>query len=539
MYALFLSDAVDRVLSNPSASHCWLNLASVTHACRVAVCDESLIQQVFEVLESTLQNAGLPGFYLALYKDFATKSEPGCGPHLAKASALLPTILPLDLDRMAAYFNFAWQSALGRSGERSEFLNALHTHGLPALAAFMGKMVAASQPAAPTLTHRPISAVRKVAVLTPYLLSSRSTPSMMALEQAQLGCQNGMKVGLFSCQESLIPDFEKLLGNGTGMSGDSYQLAPQIQALGLDLTVAVSDPRFSLLRRSIDMMTQITAFDPDLILLVGFHSCLAQALYAVRPVLALGVNSIAPMVPADVWLSSRSDANAQVWCPHLPSSQIWHHPYRVPRKLPLATLNRTDLGLPQEAVVCISTAWASPIKLPAAWLQGMAAFLQQHPHVIWVLLGSDASMDVVLNELPSGQLRLLPGTENVMGVFACCDVYVNPPRMGGGFAVADAMAAGLPVLSFTDSDGGDKLKGLVGTLGVADTSGYFATLSAWVHNPALRLQLGAQCRQEFDTQLDLACAGPSWLQACELALARYRHRILLAEGGNGQSNDYR
>lgn len=531
MYALFLSDAIDRVLSNPSASHCWLNLASVTHACRVAACDESLIRQAFEVLESTLPNAGLPGFYLALYKDFATKNEPNCGLNLARASALLPTILPLDLDRMAAYFNFAWQSALARSGERSEFLNALQTHGLPALAAFMGKMVAASQPAppAPSPTSRPIPAVQKVAVLTPYLLSSRSTPSMMALEQAQLACQNGMKVALFSCQESLIPDFEKLLGNGTGMTGDSYQLAPQIQALGLDLTVAVSDPRFSLLRRSIDMLAQIMAFDPDLVLLVGFHSCLAQALYAVRPILVLGVNSVAPMVPADVWLSARADANAQVWHPHLPAAQIWHHPYRVRRKLPLATLNRTDLGWPQEAVVCISTAWTSPIKLSAAWLQGMGKFLQQHPHVIWVLLGSDASMEAALKELPAGQLRLLPSTENVMGVFACCDIYVNPPRMGGGFAVADAMAAGLPVLSFIDSDGGDKLSSLVGTLGVADTLGYFTTLSTWVNNSALRLQLGAQCRQEFDTQLDLACAGPSWLQACELALARYQQRILVPE----------
>lgn len=520
MYQLFLDDAFDRVLVNPEASHCWLNLASVTRAIELAGHADRLILPFLPILQSSLPNQGKVGFYLALYLDFVTHE----GSHLARASALLPTILPHDLDRMAAYFTFSWQIALARSAQRSEFLSRLNAYGIAAPGSLMGEMVAARDATRPPL--RPIQAIQKVAVITPYLLSSRSTPSMMALEQAQLAQQNGMQVGLFSCQESLIPDFEKLLANGTAMGSDTYQLDGLIRERGLNLTVAVSDPRFSLMRRMCDMLAQISAFDPDLVLLVGFHSCLIQALYAVRPVLVLGVNSIAPMVPADVWLAARADARSDTWLPHVPASQVWHHPYRMHRKLPLAGLTRSELGLAQDALVLISSAWAAPIRMAASWLQSMATLLQQHPRVIWVLLGSDDSLAAALHKLPASQLRLLPPTENVMGVFACCDIYVNPPRMGGGFAVADAMAAGLPVVSFADSDGGDKIAAAAS----ADEASYFTTLASWIDNAALRAQVGAHMRQVFDDSIDLVRAGPSLMQAYEVARVHYQRRIGQAEG---------
>ena len=40
------------------------------------------------------------------------------------------------------------------------------------------------------------------------------------------------------------------------------------------------------------------------------------------------------------------------------------------------------------------------------------------------------------------------------------DTCVNPPRLRGGFSVAEATALSLPVLSFVCSDGGDKLGAL-------------------------------------------------------------------------------
>jgi glycosyltransferase involved in cell wall biosynthesis len=515
MYQLFLNDALDRVLANPLASHCWLNLASVTRSCQLAGMDSALIEAGMALLRANLADQGVVGFYFALYGDFVTHDVQ----YLARASELLPTIVPHDLDRMVAYFTFAWQSALARSAARSEFLHILQSSGLASLGRFMGKLVAQRQLA--RMPQRSITKVQKVAVLAPDLLSSRSTPAMMALEQAQLASQNGMQTGLFACQETLIPDFEKLLGNGCTTGTGSYQLEALIRERGLNLTVGVSDPRFSLMRRMSDMMAQLCAFDPDLILFVGFHSSLIEALYAQRPILVLSVNAIAPIVPADGWLAARADARADIWLPHVAACPILHHPWRVHRKLPLATLARADWGVDDNALVLISTAWAAPIKVAASWLQGMATFLQQHPAAIWVLPGSDERMQAVLQALPAQQLRLLPATENVMGVLACGDIYVNPPRMGGGFAVADAMAAGLPVLSFANSDGGDKL----GSAACADEERFFATLANWAGNAGLRTQVGAQMRQMFDANIDLARAGPNLALAYDAALAHYQQRM--------------
>lgn len=42
--------------------------------------------------------------------------------------------------------------------------------------------------------------------------------------------------------------------------------------------------------------------------------------------------------------------------------------------------------------------------------------------------------------------------EDVLAVLECCDLYVNPPRLGGGFSVAEAFSRGLPGVSLSYGD---------------------------------------------------------------------------------------
>lgn len=43
---------------------------------------------------------------------------------------------------------------------------------------------------------------------------------------------------------------------------------------------------------------------------------------------------------------------------------------------------------------------------------------------------------------------------NLGALYQICDIYVNPPRDGGGYSLAEAMFYGLPIISFVNSYSG-------------------------------------------------------------------------------------
>lgn len=103
-----------------------------------------------------------------------------------------------------------------------------------------------------------------------------------------------------------------------------------------------------------------------------------------------------------------------------------------------------------------------------------------------------------------------------------CDIYLNPPRIGGGGALAMAMEQGLAVLTFANSDGGDK----VGAQAISSDDEYFARLQAWVTDPVSRRQAGEALRARFHARLDFSGKEPAagLMQACQKGIALFNQR---------------
>jgi hypothetical protein len=104
------------------------------------------------------------------------------------------------------------------------------------------------------------------------------------------------------------------------------------------------------------------------------------------------------------------------------------------------------------------------------------------------------------------------------------DIYLNPPRVGGGGTVALAMEQGVAVASLDSGDGGDKL----GTLAAANLDAYFAQAARWIADPAARREAGAALKRRFHERFDLsgAQAQAGLRQACEQAIAAFGARGL-------------
>ncbi|MGZ5052725.1 MAG: glycosyltransferase [Methylobacter sp.] len=512
-----MSDAIDRTVANPTASHCWLNLMSLMYS----VSDREIVKAAVDLVRSRVPNEGLSGFFRAMYLDIVSREAE----HIAEAGRILMSMQPMDVDRMAAFHYVCWQRALTSSKSREEFVGALRHGCLPAISRLIGQAIAKNKP--DCIQFRPVNHVGKIAVIAPYLTSQRHPPTLMATDQAAILAHNGIEVNLFSCQEAVGPEFFHLLGNGLNSLPEAVDLNEWLASVGHKVKIHTSDHRFSLMRRGVDMLKNIAEFDPDLIMFVGLHSCLAWTLYDVRPVLSLGINSAPSMVPADVWLTAQTEFGNQVtghWSPEFPESLAWHHSYRIRRKPYSAPSSRTALNIATDSVVLITAGNTLPIKITGAWATQMSAVLRNNPGVIWLLVGGQAELPETLKDVHQDQLRLMSHSPEISSIFACCDIYINPPNMGGGFSVAEAMAEGIPVLTYAGSDGGDK----AGDEAVQDDAEYFDKLDALIKNIDLRIETGKRMRERFDRSIDLANSGPGLMAACNAALKRYQQRIHLS-----------
>jgi len=516
---LLLSDALDRTVANPASSHCWMHLTAQTRAVTVAGVLEQLIAQV----QARIPDSGLGGFYRAAYLDIVT----GDFRYAGQAAALLANLQPRDQDRLTAFLHFSLQRALLYAADRPGLVRNLHAMGVPSLTRLTG-YPADIAAAAVTVPAPPAGPLRRVALLAPTLLSPRHPPTRMVLDQAEVLARAGVAVGIFSCQETVLPDAAYLLGQGGDLPGRAVELHEWLAAAGPQIKVTVSDQRYSLMRRWQGMLPLIEAARPDLVMLVGLHSGLSAYLYQRYPVLGLATNSVAPLVPTDVWLTAQPALQGVVgdfWRAGMPASAAFYHPFRARRRPCGPAVARHTLAVPEGAVLMISIGNRLAEQLDARWAQRMGALLAAHPQVHWLLLGGRGQLPPALAAYAAGRVHCMAHTDAAMELMASADIYLNPPTMGGGLSVSEAMSLGLPVLSMADSDGGDKLGGAA----VQDEDAYFAQLAEWLNDPSARAVAGAALRQHFAQALDLAASAPSLLAACALAQHRYAQRRAAAQ----------
>ena len=129
----------------------------------------------------------------------------------------------------------------------------------------------------------------------------------------------------------------------------------------------------------------------------------------------------------------------------------------------------------------------------------MLAFLDANKHVYWLLVGVSPEQMKTL-EISHDKLRILPPQNNVERCYASGDIYVDTPSIGSGGAVTMAMEQGTPAISFSNTDGGNK----VGEFAVASNEDYFKLLDVWVNDAGARKQAGNKQKLIFDSRLDIS-----------------------------------
>jgi glycosyltransferase involved in cell wall biosynthesis len=113
---------------------------------------------------------------------------------------------------------------------------------------------------------------------------------------------------------------------------------------------------------------------------------------------------------------------------------------------------RRDLGIPDEATVCISVGRLVPVKGHSDLIRGFARALSEHKDLLLLLAGDGELRDeltALVAELRLGdRVRFLGWRDDTADLLAGSDIFVLPSLNEGlGLVLIEAMAANLPVVA--------------------------------------------------------------------------------------------
>ena len=509
---VLLLDALDQALADPQCAPRWHRLLALW----LESTDATVRREVVQILETSSQAEPRADILRLTFLAGATRESRF--EHAAAQRVL--AMEPADPDRLAAFIAYTWLAALQYCPGRTEFAAELLAARIPQMVGRLAQQAQRLLPRsfAPRISER----IDRLAAVVPYVGNQFHTPSVMAAVQCTLLAREGLQVRIFSAQELTPPENALFRGDAGVPSLPALDLEGWVRALPAGLSMTVSDARFSLSGRWRNMMPVLADFDPDAVLMVGFYSPLAAALYRVRPVVGISVNTVPPIAPVDVWLTADPAAPAaQAWGEVFPPSHAIYHPQRLRRESKRWGVTRAQLGMSETDVIWVTAGFRLEHEISGEWAARMLDLLSRHHGVCWLLVGGEGKMPPALRQAAPGRVRVLPTREDISGILRLCDIFVNPPRMGGGFSVAEAMAEAMPVTAFAGSDGGDK----VGPLAIEGIDAYVERLAALTRAPDLRAAMGETLRRRFAEHFDSASSGPALLAAFKEAAARARVRL--------------
>lgn len=495
-------DTLDLVKATPTASELWLRLVALARMLE----DKARTEFVATIGQLRFKHytaswlhcsamAGLTGDNHWFVRQAALAGE-GTAP-----------------DAVSNLLQLCWHNALVTSAGDAEFVRMLDD----VQAVRLQQLVAARLPVIPFKRKGGKSKMR-VAVYTPHISGQRHGGSTFMLNLAGLLHAMDVDFCVFSGQETSLPEVRAYCGADVVTPAAFSVKDLKLRHQG-SFDIKLADTNFSLTGRMPSLVASIHDYRPDLIVFVGFMSPLMFSLYDSYPILGLPIHSIAPMVPLDVWLSPTTAARPG-WRA-LPVPEAVAFPSRFWPEGKAAPLPRSTLGIAQDAVLLVTAGMRLHAEVGPDWAAGMVALLDRHPHAHWVLVGVDPK------QAPAGvpahaRIHRVPFQANLAEWLAMCDIYANPPRMGGGGSVVMAMEQGLAVAAFAATDGGDKL----GADAATAPAGYFATLDGWLADAGQRRQQGAAMRRRFEEMLDMSGpgAGERLRQAGLRAIERFEQR---------------
>jgi glycosyltransferase involved in cell wall biosynthesis len=111
-------------------------------------------------------------------------------------------------------------------------------------------------------------------------------------------------------------------------------------------------------------------------------------------------------------------------------------------------------GIPEDGFVLMSAGRHPKFQDPVLW-KAMGLILQSYPQVYWVLIGVKEQeipfLPEILTPEVKARLRFLGWRKDYLSILGSANLVIDTFPSGGGFTLIDAMALGVPVVSFENN----------------------------------------------------------------------------------------
>lgn len=253
-----------------------------------------------------------------------------------------------------------------------------------------------------------------------------------------------------------------------------------------------TEPGFTAAKLS-GLLSAVEAFDPDLVIAFGGSVTVADLLEGVRPLLCIPTTAGQTVSLADILLdfgSSKPPAGdgrlARSW-----------RPFRFGLSLRRTgdSATRADISIPETAFVCIVVGNRLDAEVDGGFLDMLEQMLDRTPQALVLFAGGADSLPGRLSgNRHAARLLCLGHVERMEALLSVCDLFLNPRRTGGGAGAAQALAAGVPVLSF---GGGDVASVAGPAFLVADADAFITRATELAADPALLAAARQEARARF------------------------------------------
>lgn len=220
----------------------------------------------------------------------------------------------------------------------------------------------------------------------------------------------------------------------------------------IHLPAGFTDPEMAAATRD-----RILALKPDLILSFGTLNPVADLCRGLLDVVSIPFGTYLPMAePASVALPralAPGDHEALAVA-GLTAEQVIpiHYAYELPATA--GPRSRGELSLPDDAIVTAVIGLRIEQEVTADFAATLDRVIQREPRLFFLFVGklpNHASLCAGLPHL-AARSRVHGFDPDVLSILPACDLYLNPPRGGGGASAAYALSQGVPAhtLGFGD-----------------------------------------------------------------------------------------
>ena len=141
---------------------------------------------------------------------------------------------------------------------------------------------------------------------------------------------------------------------------------------------------------------------------------------------------------------------------------------------PPSRLSKSDIGLPDDALVIATVGNRLGIDMDEAYITGMELAVRERPDCVWMVVGGlPEELSGACRQILGSQFLHIPYSTALDQLMTTVDVFANPFRSGGGRSAYIALGAGAAVLTLGQGDACTAIPEDVRAVDVAD---YFRRL---------------------------------------------------------------